>query len=414
MNEFAERFLHIDMDAFFVEVERLRAPELNGRPVVVGGTGRRGVVASASYEARRRGVRSAMPTVEARRRCPHAVFVPPDHRRYREVSAQVFAVLEGFTPFVETLSIDEAFLDIRGLRHHYATPRAVGGAIREEVRSVVGLPASVGIATVKFLAKLASEEAKPDGMFVISAGEELTFLDPLPLDRLWGVGAATGAALRGLGVATVGELRDVPPRLLSRQVGAGAAAHLAALAAGNDSREIVIDDAARSVSVEETYAADLGDRESVERELLRLCDRLSGRLHGSRLRGRTVTLKVRFADFTTVTRSVTRSEPIGLRPELWDEARVLLDRARLSGRPVRLLGVGVSHLSTAEPALQLRLEDGARQAAADVAETIRERYGTEAVIPARLAAEFEPSPAIGETSAPDGPQAEDPRADGVE
>ncbi len=228
--EFTEPILHVDMDAFFVEVERLDDPRLVGRPVVVGGAGARGVVAAASYEARAYGVHSAMPMVEARRRCPQAVVVPPDHRKYGAMSRRVFEIFRSFTPQVEGLSVDEAFLDVGGLRLHYKSPVDVAGAIRARIRSDLHLPASVGIASNKFLAKLASEEAKPDGVFHVKAGHELEFLHPLPVRRLWGVGEATYAALEALGVATVGDLAAVPEHVVAQRVGGAVGHHLLELA----------------------------------------------------------------------------------------------------------------------------------------------------------------------------------------
>jgi DNA polymerase-4 len=373
------------MDAFYVEVERLRDPGLRGRAVVVGGAGPRGVVAAASYEARRRGVHSAMPMVEARRRCPSAVAVPPDHARYAEVSDEVSTVLRSFTPLVEALSIDEAFLDVSGLRHHYTDTEAVGHAIRAAIRDQVGIPASIGIASTKFIAKLASEKAKPDGLLRVPYGGELAFLHPLPVADLWGVGEATRAELEALGVATIGELAATPRAMLEARIGAAAAAHLADLAMGIDPRPVVTDTQARSISVEETFPVDLTTRDAIERELLSLCDRLAGRLRRADTMGRTVSLKVRFADFTTITRSVSRRDALWRRPELWEEARTLLDRARVGGRSVRLLGIGVSHLVGSGVAEQLAMERRAVDAVADAAEEVRRRFGDGALIPARLA-----------------------------
>lgn len=384
MRRFAERFLHVDMDAFFVEVERLRSADLRGRAVIVGGLGPRGVVASASYEARRRGVRSAMPMIEARRRAPHGRFVAPDHPRYRAVSDEVFAVLRSFTPEVESLSIDEAFLDIAGLRLHYQEPAAVGTAIRQRIREEIGIPSSVGIASSKFVAKTASGKAKPDGMRVIAAGAELVFLHPLPIRDLWGVGAVTQAALASLGIATIGDLASTPSVTLERHLGPTVGAQLAALARAEDDRPVVTDSSARSISVEETYPNDLTTSEAIERELLRLCDRLAARLRLSGLGGRTVTLKVRFGDFTTVSRSRTLADPLHRRPDLWEEGRRLLDRARLGGRSVRLLGIGLSGLVGVAVPEQLSLTHHERDAVADAAERVRSRFGDEAVLPARL------------------------------
>ena len=380
-----EPILHVDMDAFFVEVERRRDPSLSGKPVLVGGTGPRAVVAAASYEARAFGVGSAMPMGEARRRCPRAIVVPPDHRAYSECSREVFSVLRGFTPLVEGLSVDEAFLDIRGLRLHYDDASAVGTAIRAAIRTEVGLPASVGGATSKFLAKLASEEAKPDGLLIVPAGEELGFLHPLPVRRLWGVGEATLAGLEALGVATVGDLALVPPATLGRRLGAALGAHLHRLANAEDPRHVSPGGEAKSVSVEQTFDRDLVTATGMQDALLLLCDRLSGRLNAAGLAGRTISIKVRFGDFTTLSRSSTLPGPVDHTPDLWDGARDLLAKVDVAGRGVRLLGVGVSGLAPRTAPRQLSMEHPAREAAAVAAEQVRERFGSESVIPARLA-----------------------------
>ena len=384
MSEFAERFLHVDMDAFFVEVERLSDPSLRGKAVIVGGLGPRGVVSSASYQARCHGVRSAMPMGEARRRCRTGSFVAPDHGRYSAISGEVFAILREFTPFVEGLSIDEAFLDVSGLRLHYPDPEAVGAAVRTAILDQIGIPSSVGIAATKFIAKLASGHAKPDGMLRIPAGSETEFLAPLPITELWGVGEATRASLENLGVRTIGELREVPVDLLERQLGASTGEHLAALSRGEDPRVIVTDSTARSVSVEETFDVDRTDRAEIERELLRLCDRLVGRLRRSGLAARTVTLKVRFGDFTMVTRSETLDEFVRTVPALRAATARLLDRARVGRRPVRLLGVGASGLVGSDEPRQISMLGAERNAAAEAAEDVRRRFGDGAVVPARL------------------------------
>lgn len=382
---FSEPILHVDMDAFFVEVERRRDPALVGRPVLVGGSGPRAVVASASYEARAHGVGSAMPMAEARRRCPDAIVVPPDHREYGRASRDVFEVLRSFTPLVEGLSVDEAFLDIAGLRLHHAHAGSVGAAIREQIRSELGLPASVGGAASKLIAKLASEEAKPDGMFIVPAGEELAFLHPLPVHRLWGVGQATLAGLEALGVATVGDLAAVPASTLRRRLGASLGAHLADLAMARDDRPVTTGGDTKSVSVEQTYDTDLTGYDDLTRALLRLCDRLSARLNRAGLAGRTLMLKVRFGDFTTVTRRVSASDPIDHTPDLWEGAVALLDKVDTRGRSVRLLGVGVSALVPRQSPRQMSMDHPGRDAAAAAAEKVRERFGADAVIPARLA-----------------------------
>lgn len=384
MRDFAEHFLHVDMDAFFVEVERKRDPSLVGLPVIVGGLGRRGVVASASYEARARGVRSAMPIGEARRLCPHGRYLPPTHGLYGEVSNEVFEVFRSFSPLVEGLSVDEAFLDISGLRLHYDSPAAAGEALRAQIREHLGLPASVGISAVKFISKLASDAAKPDGLLVVPKGTELEFLHPMPVRRLWGVGEATMATLEALDVQTVGDLATVPEGLLRTRLGPSLARHLVALAAAIDHREVEGVGGAKSISVEETFGDDLAEPEEIERALLRLCDRLSSRLHRAGHAGTTVSLKLRFGDFETVSRSQTLPEPIEHTPALMDEAQALLDRITIAGRGVRLLGVGMSGLVDSASPRQLTLEGQPRDDAASAVELVRDRFGDEAVLPASL------------------------------
>jgi DNA polymerase-4 len=384
MERFREHILHVDMDAFFVEVERLRDPGLVGKPVVVGGGGARGVVAAASYEARAHGVHSAMPMVEARRRCPQAIVVPPSQDRYGEVSGVVFEVLRSFTPRVEGLSVDEAFLDVSGLRLHYDTPVAVARAIRRRIRSDLGIPASVGGSTTKFLAKLASEDAKPNGYLIVTAGHELAFLHPMPVRRLWGVGEATLAALEALGIQTVGELAQTPSVTLEARLGRSLGHHLHELANARDPRPVEPGDGAKSISVEATYERDLLAAADIEKALLRHCDRLSGRLRRSGMAGHTVSLKLRFGDFTTITRSVTTAAPVEHTPELWDATRGLLRRIDIADRGIRLLGVGATGLVPSSDPRQLSLEHPERSAAAEAAEAVRARFGDDAVVPARL------------------------------
>lgn len=380
---FGEHVLHIDMDAFFVEVERRRDPSLRGVPVVVGGIGPRGVVASASYEARVRGVRSAMPTSHARRRVPAARFVPPDHTAYREASAEVFSIIRGFTPVVEPLSVDEAFLDISGLRLHYGSVEEVGSTLREAVRSGTGLPASVGIAASKLIAKLASEEAKPDGMLVVPAGGETAFLHPKPVGALWHVGEATKARLEELGIATIGDLAAFPRDTLRRRLGPTMGTALSELAAAHDPRPVVAGGGAKSVSVEQTYESDISDSAVVERELLRQSDRLSRRLRRAGLAGTTVTLKVRLADFSTLSRSET-SAPSASSHDLFEAAKRLLSRAGVTGRPIRLLGLAMTGLEPLDAPRQLELEGRDWSDLDDAVALVRDRFGDGSVGPARL------------------------------
>ena len=385
MTRFAEPILHVDMDSFFVEVERLDHPELRGRPVAVGGTGNRGVIASASYEARSFGVRSAMPVGAAMRRCPDLVVVNTSHGRYGAVSAEVFEIMRSFTPLVEGISIDEAFLDVTGLRLHYASAREIGEEIRAEIKEQVGIPSSVGIASTKFVAKLASKHAKPDGILLIDAGTELDFLHPLDVGELWGVGEVTEKSLRDLGIRTIGDLAGTPSAVLEQRVGVAAARHLGALAWAQDPRSVEGGTSTRSISSEGTFSVDLSDLDTIERETLRMCDQVAARLAKARVAGHTITLKVRFADFTTISRSSRRPEPIASTPEIWETARGLIERASIGGRSVRLLGVAVSDLVDVEGTRQMVFGHERIDAAADAVDGVRERFGDGAVIPARVA-----------------------------
>jgi len=384
----SEPILHVDMDSFFVEVERRDDPALIGRPVAVGGTGPRGVIASASYEARTFGVNSAQPTSTALRHCPSLIVVPPSHGRYSDVSKDVFKVFRDFTPLVEGLSLDEAFLDVSGLRHHYESAVDVGNTVRNRIRDDLGLPASVGVAATKFVAKLASEAAKPDGIRHVSASGQLEFLHSLPAEALWGVGPATLAALERLGVETVGDLAELPQSTLSASVGPTMGRHLHDLAHGVDPRRVEPDSEAKSISVEETYVSDLEGSEVLEAALLAHAHRLSGRLRRAGLATRTITLKLRYEDFTTISRSHTVDGPIAGARDLYREALELLAQVEVAG-PVRLLGLGGSTLTGSEQPRQLGIEasdswDRVEEAVADV----RDRYGDEAVAPARLLEEW--------------------------
>ncbi|MEM1334688.1 MAG: DNA polymerase IV [Actinomycetota bacterium] len=386
--------LHADMDAFYVSVELRRRPELVGLPVVVGGTGNRGVVAAASYEARRFGVHSALPSSVARRRCPHAVFLPGDHEHYAEVSAQVRKIFDRYTPLVEPLSLDEAFLDVTGARRLFGDGRTIAGRIRHDVRSELELGCSVGVASNKFLAKLASVEAKPrarpdgvdpgEGVTVIASGSEQAFLDPLPVGRLWGVGPKTLAKLERIGVGTVADLRRVPPDAVAAALGGNLAHHLAALAVGADDRAVEPDREAKSIGHEETYPHDRHTHAELHRELVRLADAVALRLRRAGVGARTITLKVRFAGFVTITRSVTTRRAVDRHDELLDLLAPVLDS--IDPTPgVRLLGVSGSNLS--EPTAQLSFDDVVEdrpdwESATQALDRIRDRFGDAAIGPA--------------------------------
>lgn len=348
----ARTILHVDMNAFFVSVELLRRPELRGQPVVVGGTGERGVVAAASYEARQFGIHSAQPSVRARRLCPHAVFLAGDHAHYATVSRRIMALFKEVTPLVEPLSLDEAFLDVSGAVRH-GSGAEWARTIRRRLAEQEQLGCSVGVATTKFVAKLASEAAKPraspagidpgPGVVVVAPGEERAFLDPLPVRALWGVGPATWKRLDQLGVRTIADLAEVPVETLQARLGKKPGRHLHELAHGIDEREVVADQRAKQISHEETFPHDLTEPAEIDRELVRLADATANRVRADGRLGRTVTVKVRFGDFRTLTRSHTLDQPTDARRTIVAAARALLASVDTS-TGVRLLGVGLSNL----------------------------------------------------------------------
>ena len=366
--------------------------------MVVGGLGPRGVVAAASYEARRFGVRSAMPMTRARRACPDGVFLAPRFDAYRDASRAVMKILRSFTPLVEPIALDEAFLDVAGARRLHGTGPEIAVAIRGRVHDETGLVASVGAASTKLLAKLASDLAKPDGLLIVEPGEELTFLHPLGVERLWGVGPATRRRLTELGVSTVGELADLPEDVLVGALGNAAGHHLHALAWNRDARPVEPEQVAKSVGHEETFPVDVRDRALLERELVRLADGVATRLRAASVAGRTVQLKVRFADFRTISRARTLREPTAVAADIAQVARRLLDGVPTDDG-IRLLGVSVSKLGT-EAVAQPRLFDdpepigapddvveldpvrSARRAAVeDSVDAVRARFGRSAVAP---------------------------------
>ncbi|MEO1056384.1 MAG: DNA polymerase IV [Actinomycetota bacterium] len=385
--------LHADMDAFYVSVELRRRPELRGKPVVVGGDGPRGVVAAASYEARRFGVHSALASSIAKRRCPHAVFLPGDHAHYSEVSRQVRDVFERYTPLVEPLSLDEAFLDVTGSVELFGEGPAIARALRTAIRDELALGCSVGVAPNKFLAKLASVDAKPrarrdgiepgPGVVEIVAGQEQAYLDPLPVERLWGVGPATLAKLNRIGIHSVADLRAVGPTALAASLGATQARHLTELAVGRDDRPVEPDQAIKSVSHEETYAEDLATGEELRTEVVRMADAVARRLRRQEIGARTVAVKLRFTDgFRTITRQTTAPEPI-------DQAETIVELLLPLLEPIdptpgiRLVGVAGSNLGPVHQQLTFADLDaappGARESTVD---EIRERFGTDAIGPA--------------------------------
>jgi DNA polymerase IV len=398
-----EPILHVDMDAFYASVEQRDDPDLQGRPVVVGGAGDRGVVAAASYEARRFGIRSAMPMVQARRRCPDLVVVGGRFDVYREVSHQVMSVLRDVTPWVEPLSLDEAFLDVRGAVRLFGPPVEIGHRIRREVRRQVDLPCSVGVGPTKSVAKLLSARAKPDGLLHWPAHEVAERLRPLPVSDLWGAGPRTVERLHAYGFTTIGLVADADRRTLQRVVGEALGSHLHELARGEDPRRVTPSEPARSLSAEATFEDDVDDPELLRRHLLRLTEKVGRRLRRAELAGRTVTIKVRFASFETVTRSTTLAEPTDRTHQIAGLARDLLDELRLERARVRLLGVGLSNLVEGEGARQLALDvpeatDPRWEQLDQVADEVSERFGQVGVSYASL---------LDEDDAPDAPTRED-------
>lgn len=384
------------MDAFFASVELRDEPSLRGKPVVVGGAGARGVVAAASYEARAYGIRSAMPSTRARRLCPHAIFLPGRYWRYQEVSAAVFDIFRDMTPLVEGISLDEAFLDVSGAVRLLGDPSTIAREIRRRVLDEQQLTCSVGIAPRKLTAKLASEAAKPHpsldgpvpgrGVVEVAPDEELAFLRAHPVRALWGVGPATATRLDRLGVRTIGDLADLPEEAVVAALGVGQGRHLWSLAWARDERPVVPDAKPKSIGHEETFPHDHHDLDTLDPELVRLCEAVAGRLRATGVRGRTVQVKVKFGDFRLVTRSETLADGIDQAPALLAVARRLL--AAVDPTPgVRLLGISVAHLAEGAP-LQLTLDDASGPGwtgATRAVDEIRARFGDAAIVPGVLA-----------------------------
>jgi|SRR5450756_998962 len=400
--------LHVDMDAFYASVELRDRPDLHGRPVVVGGLGPRSVVLSATYEARAFGVRSAMPVGRARRLCPQAVFIAPRHRLYGEVSREVMAIFRAVTPDVEPLSLDEAFLDVSGARRRLGPPRAIAELIRAQVREQQSITCSVGVAPVKFVAKIASARCKPDGLLVVPAVGVLDFLHPLPVGALWGVGDHAEQVLARLGLRTVGDIAHIPQATLQRELGAAAGEHLWALAWGRDARPVVTKREEKSVGAEETFPVDVDDPEVIRRELLRLSGRTAQGLRGAGCVARTVSVKLRLASFRTITRSRTLAEPTDVAREIYAIACALYEGAGLDGGArLRLVGVRAAGLRPAAgSSRQLAFDErpaGWREAEQAV-DRIARRFGAGAVRPAALFVSSQDGPADAPSTAREEPR----------
>ncbi|MBM3219814.1 MAG: DNA polymerase IV [Candidatus Rokubacteria bacterium] len=375
---------HVDMDAFYAAVEQRDRPELRGQPVIVGGEpGGRGVVSAASYEARVYGVRSAMPISQASRLCPHGHFLRVDMAKYQRVSAEIMTILDAFSPLVEPISVDEAFVDLTGTESLFGPPVEAVRKIKARIREATQLTASAGLAPNKFLAKIASDLKKPDGLVVVPAGGEAAFLAPLPIGRLWGVGKVMAEALSGLGITTIGQLQRMPRAVLVRRFG-DHGADLHDLAFGRDERPVEPDTAAKSMGAEETFESDCRDPARLATVLREQAERVARELRESSVAAARITLKLRFSDFHTITRAVT-GDPTQDGLELYRRARSLLDREHLD-QPVRLIGISASTLGPAASG-QLPLLDPAmirRERLAKVVDGLAERFGDDVVRPASL------------------------------
>lgn len=384
--------LHVDMDAFYASASLLSRPELVGTPVIIGGGGNRGVVLSATYEARRFGVASAMPMSRARRLCPQATVIAPDHHLYSQISAAVMATFDTITPLVEPLSLDEAFLDVAGSVRRLGSPARIGQIIRDTIHDEQGITCSVGVAPTKFVAKLASGLAKPDGLVVVPRDEVVTFVQQLPVGALWGVGDKTEETLLRLGLHTVADIAHTPVDTLRRALGDSAGPHLHDLSWGRDPRGVEPVRRERSIGSDETFEFDVDDPVRIHRHLLKLSDRTAARVRAAGMMGRTVTIRVRFSDFTTITRSRTLRDPTDVSREIYETARSLYDALGLQRARIRLVGVRMEGLVEGAGApiqgLLDEPEQGWREADRAV-DRASARFGAGSVRPASLISDAE-------------------------
>ena len=386
-NDENSNILHVDMDAFYASVEIRERPELKGKPVIIGHNAGRGVVTSATYEAREFGVHAAMSMVQALRLCPQAIVLEPDHAKYSQVSEQISQIFHDFTPLVEPLALDEAFLDVSGAKKIFKNPTAIAQKIRERVEAELKITCSVGIAPNKFIAKLASTMAKPNGLLVVAPDEIFEFLHPLPVGVLWGVGGKTEAQLHRLGLKTVAQVAQTPLRTLKTALGESLGEHIYELSWGRDERKVEPWEAEKSIGNEETFGQDLDEDEEILREILKLSEKVGARVRAAGLVARTIVLKVRFANFSTITRSKTLLHSTNSKREIYKTATDLFKALNLAGVKIRLLGVRVENLAEGQVSSQQLSLDGAEsqweqiETAADRASG---RFGADAVKPARL------------------------------
>jgi len=372
--------LHVDMDAFYASVEVLDDPSLRGKALLVGHDGPRGVVSAASYESRKYGCRSAQPMAVAKRLCPHAIVRPVRFHRYRDVSRQVFAIFESFTPAIEPLSVDEAFLDVTGSLKLFGTAVQIAQALRTRIRNETGCTASVGVAPNKFLAKLASDLNKPDGLTIVTAENLHATLDPLPIERIWRIGPRTAERLHSLGIRTIADVRRTEKDILIRRIG-DEAERFIRLANGQDDRPVVSDRSAKSIGQEQTFGEDLAEPDAVRDVMLEQSEAVAARLRKAEISAKTVTVKIRFGDFKTVTRSRTLDEATDSTREIWNTAKALFDEWARDFKPVRLIGVSTSQLQSGPQQLglfqdQAKVRDKRLDSAVDA---INRKFGKTAV-----------------------------------
>lgn len=376
--------LHVDMDAFYASVAELDHPEYKGKALVVG-AGARGVVLSANYEARKFGIRAAMPVGRARRMAPHAIFIAPEHHRYSEISERVMAIFHSYTPLVEPISLDEAFLDVTGSQKLFGTGREIAAKIREQVEKEEGITCSVGLAQSKFIAKLASQHCKPNGMLEIKSDRILEFLHPLPVRAIWGVGPKTAESLERLGLHTVSDIAHTPRATLIRALGESTGASLYELAWGRDYRDVIPDEPEKSIGNEETFSEDLDNPEEILREFLRMTEKATARLRERSLFAKTISIKIKFADFSSLTRSKTVPIAIDNTHDTYEVVKALYLALRNDGARIRLVGVAFSQLQEGAP---VQLELGARERGWREADTAidraQARFGRGSVRPGRL------------------------------
>ena len=381
-----QTILHVDMDAFFASVEERDNPKLKGKIVVVG-AGVRGVVSSANYLARKLGIRAAMPVSQARRLAPKAIFISPNHERYTEVSEKIMEIFTSFTPQVEPISLDEAFLDVTGAKKLLGSGREIGEAIRKKVFKQEGITCSVGIAPNKFIAKLASSRCKPNGLLEIPSNRIIDFLHPLPVSEIWGVGPKTNELLIELGLKTVGDIAKTPESTLVRALGAAAGHSLYELSWGRDFREVESEAVDKSISAAETFEMDIDDSEILLKEILRMCERAGSRMREKDLSTRTVGIKIRFADFKTINRTKTLPSPISSTNQIYEVAKSLFLSLKLDRARVRLVGISLENLTngleTFEQMVLGERDKGWREATAAI-DAATERFGHGSVRPARL------------------------------